>query len=261
MSYKPAMDPLGIHPSLWRANQLGSDTTLKIPSGFPELDLQLPGGGWPTRNLIELLLKHQGIGELRFLMPVLRRLSLEQKKLVLVGAPHIPMAAVFEQYGVALQQLTLVQTDKPQDRLWAMEQVLQSDAFGALVMWLPEDKSLCPPTVLRRLQYQATRSGGLSFVFRPLQAQNQPSPAALRLCLTAHSPHQLRVHLIKRRGPVLEQPVVLQLPNPHSALPGLVFEHELARMHAQQHAQESGRALDRHVHTPENRAKQHTSPS
>ncbi|WP_370261695.1 translesion DNA synthesis-associated protein ImuA [Limnobacter sp.] len=260
MPNESSTDPLGIHPSLWRANQLGSDTTLKIPSGFPELDLQLPGGGWPTRNLIELLLKHQGIGELRFLMPVLRRLSLEQKKLVLVGAPHIPMAAVFEHFGVALQQITLIQTHKPQDRLWAMEQVLQSDAFGALVMWLPEDKALCSPPVLRRLQYQASRSSGLSFVFRPLQAQHQPSPASLRICLTAYSPHQLRVQLIKRRGPVLEHPLVLQLPQSHRALPGLVFEHELARMHAIQHAQESGRALDRHVHTATQRDTQHSNP-
>ena len=222
-------DLANIHPDLWRAHQLGSDSSARISSGFPPLDQQLPGGGWPTNNLIELLLKHQGIGELRFLMPVLRKLSLEQKKLVLIGAPLLPLTPVFQQFGVALSQINLIQTDKPQDRLWAIEQVLQSDSFGALFMWLPEEKTLCSPTVLRRLQYQATRSRGLSFVFRPLRAQLQPSPASLRLCLTAHSPDSLRVHLIKRRGPVLEQPLLIDLPTPQSALPNTTQSQELVR--------------------------------
>ncbi|PQJ25566.1 hypothetical protein BSZ31_11905 [Limnobacter sp. SAORIC-690] len=73
-------DLASIHPGVWRAHQLANDTSARIPSGFAALDQQLPGGGWPTRNLIELLLKHHGIGELRFLMPVLRKLSLEKKK-------------------------------------------------------------------------------------------------------------------------------------------------------------------------------------
>lgn len=229
-----------IHPSLWRAHQLGADTSQRISSGFPELDHQLPGGGWPTQNLIELLLKHHGIGELRFLMPVLRRLSREHKKLVLIGAPLIPLTPVFEQFGVNLNQLHLVKTEKPQDRLWAIEQLLQSDAFGALLMWLPEDKALCSPNILRRLQYHATKSKGLSFVFRPMRAQLQPSPATLRMCLNAHQPGVLRVHLIKRRGPVLETPLLINLPGPHHALPGLIFEHELNN-----HSQELAGALDR----------------
>lgn len=246
------LQPEHIHPALWRAHQLGSDTTARIPSGFVELDQQLPGGGWPTRNLIELLLKHQGIGELRFLMPVLRRLSLEERKLVMVAPPHLPLTPVFEQYGVNLKQLTLVQTSKPQDRLWAVEQLLRSDAFGALLVWLPEDRQLVSPSTLRRLQYQSSRSAGLSFVFRPLHAQNQPSPASLRLCLTAQSPHRLRVHLIKRRGPVMEHPLSIALPTPHSALPGLMLEHELNATIGPR-SQEVYGALDRreiHTHTP-----------
>jgi len=226
-----------IHPDLWRANQLSSDNSTRLSSGFPSLDEQLPGSGWPTRNLIELLLKHHGIGELRFLMPVFRRLSLEQKKLILIGAPLLPLTPVFEQFGVALNQVSLIQTDKPQDRLWAIEQVLQSDAFGALLMWLPEEKTICNATVLRRLQYQATKSTGLSFVFRPLKAQLQPSPAPLRLCLTAHNPDTLRVQLIKRRGPVLEQALMIELPRPQNALPGT--------LHTTPHPEEFSRALDR----------------
>lgn len=249
---KSAAELAQIHPSLWRAHQLGSDSTGRIPSGYALLDQQLPGGGWPTRNLIELLLKHQGIGELRFLMPVLKRLSTEGKRLILISPPHLPLAPAFQQHGIALSQLNLIQTHKPQDRLWAVEQVLQSDAFGALLVWLPEEKTLVSPTVLRRLQYQAARSTGLSFVFRPLRAQEQPSPASLRLCLTAQSPHSLRVHLVKRRGPVMESPLSIELPSPNSALPGLIFEHELnttPRPEEVQSALDRSEVYPRHPHT------------
>ena len=51
--------------------------------------------------------------------PVLRKLSLEKKKLVLIGAPLLPLTPVFEQFGVALNQVHLIQTDKPQDRLYS----------------------------------------------------------------------------------------------------------------------------------------------
>ena len=35
-----------------------------LSSGFDELDRELPGGGWPTRNLTELLLPAEGLGEI-----------------------------------------------------------------------------------------------------------------------------------------------------------------------------------------------------
>jgi protein ImuA len=40
----------------------------------------------------------------------------------------------------------------------------------------------------------------------------QPSPAPLRLALSGAGPDALAVRLVKRRGPALEQPVLLALP-------------------------------------------------
>lgn len=217
------MNLTDLHPSLWRAHQLGSASIECVPSGFSSLDAQLPGGGWPSRNLIELLIKHHGIGEMRFLMPCLRRLALEKKTIVFISPPFIPVPNVFEQYGVPTDRLILIQTPKPLDKLWATEQIIQSDSFGASVIWLPEkagEKAL-PPNSLRRLQYHASRTSGLSFVFRPLIAQHNPSPATLRLILTAHSPESLRIQLLKRRGPVFDDPIYVDLPSPRAALPGL----------------------------------------
>jgi hypothetical protein len=211
---KPAKDLVQIHPSLWRAHQLGSNANSasnRIPSGFDELNEQLPGGGWPTGNLIELLLKHYGIGELRFLVPALRKLAKERKQLVFMNPPFLPLPNVLAQFGIPAEYVVLIESAKPENRLWAIEKLIQSDSCGGLLIWLPKE-SLLQPHQLRRLQYQANKSRGLSFVFRPLEAQQQPSPASLRLTLTAHSPNVLKVRLIKRRGPVMDSALLLNLP-------------------------------------------------
>lgn len=210
----PTEDLVQLHPSLWRAHQLGSaanNSITSVPTGFDKLNQQLPGGGWPTSNLIELLLKHYGIGELRFLIPALRTLVMERKQLVFMNPPFLPLPNVFEQFGIPAEYVVLIETVKPENRLWAIEKLIQSDSCGALLIWLPKE-SFLQPHQLRRLQYQANKSRGLSFVFRPLEAQQQPSPASLRLTLTAHSPHELKVRLIKRRGPVMDSPLLLNLP-------------------------------------------------
>lgn len=249
------VDAAQIHPTLWRASQLGSGTTECIPSGFVELDRQLPGTGWPTRQLIELLLKHQGIGELRFLMPVLRRLSLERKKLLLLNPPWQPNMQVFAQYGVDTEHVFSVQAQRPHDKVWAIEQTLNSKHFGALLMWLPESQELLPHTVLRRLQYSASRSAGLCFLFRPLRAQNHASPAPLRACLTAQSPLHMRVQLLKRRGPVMEQALTLRLPTPQTALPGVFFDHDLPDCPYSINTEQAPHAVDRNLFDPPNQAQ------
>lgn len=60
-----------LHPSLWRASQLGGAARRVTPSGFEALDAELPGGGWPHGALTELLLAQPGVGELRLLASAL----------------------------------------------------------------------------------------------------------------------------------------------------------------------------------------------
>src|SRR5438046_5050588 len=54
------------HP-VWRGGAAFSRAAA-VPSGFSVLDGELPGGGWPTGGLTEVLGLQQGIGELRLLM-------------------------------------------------------------------------------------------------------------------------------------------------------------------------------------------------
>src|SRR3546814_1948070 len=67
--------PQRIHPALWRASQLARMPGRCVDTGFPALSAQLPGGGWPLGNLIELLIQQPGIGEMQLLRPALSDLS------------------------------------------------------------------------------------------------------------------------------------------------------------------------------------------
>src|SRR6266581_3067514 len=62
-------------PDIWRGQVLSRAGAPTLPCGFPGLDAELPGGGWPAGALTEILPAHEGIGELRLLGPALAGLS------------------------------------------------------------------------------------------------------------------------------------------------------------------------------------------
>jgi len=216
-----------LHQAIWPGDQLADDGQRSISTGFRRLDRELPGGGWPVGMLTELLLPRAGIGELRLLAPVLRRLADEERWMVLIAPPelddckHLPYGPALEQLGLRLDRLLIIEADQSADRLWAIEQALRCTSFGALLVWLPDAR----PDQLRRLQLAAQGSDGLCFVMRPQTAQIESSPAPLRLAcrairngdnalLAAASPHRLEIDILKRRGPWLDAPLHLELPPP-----------------------------------------------
>ncbi len=196
--------------SIWLGDQMGSHRSKPVLSGYHELDQQLPNGGWPPSVLTELLLDHPGVGELRLLAPTLSRITKAGKTVVLLAPPHIPFAAALADLGIDLTHVILIEADKPVDRIWAVEQALKSASFGALLCWLPQARA----DHLRRLQLAAAGCEGLTFVFRPLSAQNQSSPAPLRLVCQPSPAGRMSVEIIKRRGPVHIDPIMLPLSIP-----------------------------------------------
>ncbi|MEO8936985.1 MAG: translesion DNA synthesis-associated protein ImuA [Burkholderiaceae bacterium] len=235
----PAVIPLAVIPSpverteatlrqaglggrLWRGDSLSVSPLPSTPSGFRSLDEQLPGGGWPSRCLTELLIAHPGVGEIRFLAATLSSLTQSGREIVLLAPPHIPDPTGWEQLGIDMRRVMIVHTPRPADRLWAIQESLKSSAFGALVAWLPEDKALARHDALRRLQSAAASADGLSFLIRPSAAQYHASPAPLRLTLAVGEPdahrRTLSVRLLKRRGPVLARPLTLLLPEIHRGM-------------------------------------------
>jgi len=199
---------------------MGRAATPVLASGFEMLDAELPGGGWPLSTLTELLLPHAGVGELRLLAPVLAVQQHEQRSLMWFDPPAAPCAWALSALGIDMRQLVLVRSRKPlksrarerlpaADVLWALEQTLKSGHVGAVLAWLP---ARLPADALRRLQLAAQAHAGLVFLLRDAALRTQPSPAPLRLLLASAGPDQLRVGLLKRRGPPLAHALSLELP-------------------------------------------------
>jgi protein ImuA len=194
---------------VWRGTELARQTQATLPSGHAALDAELPGGGWPLGQLSEILQAQSGLHEWRLLLPALQQAT-QRGPLVLVGAPHLPHLPVLAALGIAPERVLRIEARSPAERLWAAEQALRCKELGALLAWLPQVRS----EQLRRLQLGGQSSQALLFALRPLDAQRESSPAPLRLAVESGEGTQLTVQLIKRRGPLLEQPLALDAPLP-----------------------------------------------
>lgn len=212
------------HPGLWRAGQLGQASALSVwPTGFDALAAELPGGGWPVGAVTELLHADCGMGELRLLLPALRSLTAAKRRLALIGPPHAPNAMGLAAAGLSESEIYWIRSGQPAgtrakspaaertaaqaDLLWAAEQVLRSQAFGGVLVWLPSVR----PEAVRRLQVLAQASDAVVWAWRPATALRESSPAVLRLLLSPVPGNALSIVFHKRRGPVRDTPLVLQL--------------------------------------------------
>lgn len=203
-----AQGPSGLHAAVWHAHALADAPAPVLPTGYAALDAELPGGGWPLGALTEVL---QPVGvhqEWRLLLPALARSG--SAAVVLVGAPHLPMAASLAARGLAASRLLGVKAQSDSQRLWATEQALRCADVDAVLLWLDAGMAV-RPDALRRLQMAAADFAKLLLVMRPSEAQVEASPASLRLevrPLPQIAGMQLR--LLKRRGPVRDAPLLLR---------------------------------------------------
>ena len=196
---------------VWRGAALAGAPLPGVPSGFAELDAELPGGGWPRGGLVELLPARTGVGELSLLLPALARLSADELAWLVCVAPPYPLyAPALQAGGVALARLLLASAPG-RDAAWACLRALEADGVGAVVAWLPE----ATPTLLRRLQLAAEASRTLFFVFRPAACAREASPAPLRLALDGEG-ERLAVRVLKRRGSACSAPLSIAVSRPFS---------------------------------------------
>jgi hypothetical protein len=208
-----SLDDLLRHPALWRAReQGGSSSPAGLPTGYPELDRCLPGGGWPPRGLIEILADRAGIGELTLLLPALARLcgtadvaacrdtagtahgSLRDSHgwLAWISPPYSPYAPALAAGGIDVHRMLVVCATPAE---WAMEQALRSGACSAVLGWAAcRDRQS-----LRRLQLAAEQSNAFAVLFRTLGAVREASSAMLRIALEG-SRDGLELRILKSRG-------------------------------------------------------------
>jgi hypothetical protein len=203
------LDAILDHPVIWRGSDCARVAVPSVPTGFSELDVLLPGGGWPAGALTEVYAERPGSGELQLLMPAAARLTRSGRWLMLITPPYIPYPPALAGYGVRLSRLILIQAKTRDEILWATEQALRTDGCGAVLSWLDHVSE----HALRRLQLAAESGGTLAMLFRAARAI-PASPAALRIHVS-RAESKIIVRILKRRGGI-PAPVALE---PHGALP------------------------------------------
>ncbi len=212
----PALENLlKTNPAIWRGQHHGDydENATGIPSrlctGFAALDKALPGGGWQSGTLTELLIEHEGIGEFSLLLPALRQLT-QQHWIALIQPPYIPYAPALANAGIRLDHTLIVDTDNDDDTLWSAEQLLRTGLFSAVICWIRKTRS----RQQRRLQLAAETGQAWAVAYRPATAAKEHSPAALRLSLQMQSNEKngLIIDVLKSRG-LQTQDIIIQLPD------------------------------------------------
>ncbi len=196
-------------PHVWRGFSKRSADGVHA-TGFKSLDAHLPGGGWPAAALTEIILERHGIGELSLLMPAMARLcepdlsGLAGGWIFWVSPPFIPYAPALSRHGIDLNRVLLVHAPTMRcGSLWAMEQALRAKSCAVVLAWA----RAADQTALRRLQLAAEEARCWTVLFRPANALQQRSPAALRLKITRDA-IATRVEILKCRG---ARPAVVQI--------------------------------------------------
>lgn len=203
-------------PGVWRGGELEQSTHPCVATGHAALDAELPGGGWPTGTLSEVLHDGEGIGEVTFLAGALARATDGNRLVAWINAPHLPYAPALAQAGIPLERCLVIRPANREDALWAAEQALKSGACGAVLLWLGEQASGARHDEyawLRRLQMAAGSGRAMAIHFRSTAAEGLATPAHLRVVLWKQD-GALRVRIPKRRGPPLTRSVSLPVGMP-----------------------------------------------
>lgn len=199
------------HPAVWRGHDFAPVTTPSVPTSFAEIDVLLPGAGWPTGAITEIHVERPGIGELQLMMPAAARLTQAERWLIMIAPPYLPYAPALAAHGVKLSRLMLIRPKTLTEQLWACEQALQSESCGTVMLWLDQTQERIPENALRRLQLAAERRDVLALLFRASRASSC-TQAALRLHISREENNTV-VRILKRRGGGIPAPVMLDLHN------------------------------------------------
>jgi len=197
--------PAAVKAAIWRGDELGHTASKVSSSGWSELDAELPGGGWPLQSVTEVLAAQPSVLEWRLLGPALRLVVAGGGQVVVIGPPRHPHLPGLLHEGLDERQLVWIQAERPAERLWVTEQLIKSNAAGAIVSWLPQARQ----EQLRRLQVCSQACEALVFLCRPEAARHEASAAPLRVHASVGLDWELKVNVFKRRGPVHDGTLVL----------------------------------------------------
>ena len=185
-------------PDLWRGHYTAAQGEQGVSTGFPGLDGILPGGGWPSKGLVEIVCPRHGMGELQLLVPLMRALTGQEQWVLWVCPPAAPYAPALVQAGVDIGKLLVIAPGASlRNSLWSMEKALRSCRL--VLAW----QNGLSHQVLRRLQLAANSGNSLAVLF---QRGNSGCPySALRLQLSragGAGDEGPRISILRARGNV-----------------------------------------------------------
>lgn len=225
--------------AIWTGTSLGLSPSLTMSSGHPLLDAHLPGQGWPTRCLIDVLQTHSCLGECRLVWPAAKRMVQQGASVILISPPHTPYLPAWHREGIPAERLIWIQAPDQAARLWATEQALHAKSLTLIMSWLPQAR----PEQIRRLQAAAKHHPGLFFSIRPLSARHESAATPLRIALElGRTADSMQLRILKRQGAPLDQ--VLQIPCWPTGLSHLISPHH----HAALDRTDTGQPLELSLH-------------
>ncbi len=176
-----------------------------VSSGCRALDELLPEGGFRRGTLVEWLAEGEGTGAGTLAMIAAREACRAGGALVVLDSRRdfCPTAAL--RLGIDAGRLLVVQARSPADQHWALCQVLECAAVGAVVACRPEHSGrTIDARTMRRWQLAAEKGGSLGLLLRSAAARHTPSWAEVRLLVVplpgGKRQRRVSVHLLRCRG-------------------------------------------------------------
>jgi hypothetical protein len=209
-----SLEQLLLRDDLWLGHSQRFTGRAAIATGHTLLDEQLLHQGWPLGTLIEVC-QPQMQGEWLLFAPALLQVS---GLIVLLNPPALPFAQAFIQAGFDLDRVLVVKATEKDPFIGCFTELARA-SVGAVLAWQPAEA--ISYTELRKCLLSAADGTGLCVMFRPFAAQQQSSPARLRL-FTRFIVDGLEVTLFKQTGYLQKQqpqPLVLELPDHWKAAP------------------------------------------
>ena len=194
-------------PDIWRGDSRAFVPRVSVDSGFPALNEALLNKGWPTQTLIEICQKGLAQQEWLLFSGVLTKTT---AYIVLLNPPAMPFCQALIQAGVDLDRVVVVEVSNKADFLASFIELARTESCELLLAWQPQQ--LLSYTELRKCLLATNESSRLCVLFRPEHAQQETSPASLRLIIEIASA-ELRLSIFKQKG-VLQSSGTITLPIP-----------------------------------------------
>lgn len=202
-----SLEQLLLRDDMWMGHSQRFTARAAIPTGREDLDSVLLNQGWPLSSLVEVCQAHSQ-AEWQLCMPALFEVP---GLIVLLNPPAIPFCHALVQAGIDLERVVVVNASDKNHFVACFIELARA-SVGALLSWQPDDALTY--TELRKCQLAASESTGLSFMFRDSSAQQQNSPATLRIFAQV-IPSGLELTVFKQRGYLQThqaRPIVIELP-------------------------------------------------